>query len=111
MKIETHFSQLNLRERLVLATDLDGTLLAGPLPARRHLRELFRGNMPGSKLIFVTGRGLESVLPVLNDPTVPRPDYIIADVGATVVYGDSLLPVMPLQQEIAAGFTTKQRIG
>ncbi len=35
---------------VVLATDLDGTLLAGPLPARRHLRELFSGNIPYAKL-------------------------------------------------------------
>lgn len=86
---------------VVLATDLDGTLLAGPLPARRYLRELFSGNIPHAKLIFVTGRGLESILPVLNDPMVPRPHYIIADVGATVLYGDTLLPVFPLQQEIS----------
>ena len=110
MEVESHFPKWNPSEHLVLATDLDGTLLAGPLPARRHLRELFRGNMPGSKLIFVTGRGLESVLPVLNDPTVPRPDYIIADVGATVVYGESLLPVMPLQQEIAAVWPGTHRV-
>ncbi|MBN1838678.1 MAG: glucosylglycerol-phosphate synthase [Campylobacterales bacterium] len=86
---------------VILATDLDGTLLAGPLPARRYLRELFSGNIPHAKLIFVTGRGLESILPVLNDPMVPRPDYIIADVGATVLYGDTLLPIFPLQQEIS----------
>ena len=86
---------------VILATDLDGTLLAGPLLARRHLRELFSGNIPHAKLIFVTGRGLESILPILNDPMVPKPDYIIADVGATVVHGDTLLPVFPLQQDIS----------
>ena len=94
-------SSLHSNSSVVLATDLDGTLLAGPLSARRHLRELFSGNIPYAKLVFVTGRGLESILPVLNDPMVPRPDYIIADVGATVVYGDTLLPVFPLQQEIS----------
>jgi|GEM_PF-5670853 len=39
---------------VVLATDLDGTLLAGPLPARRHLRELFSGNIPYAKLSFLS---------------------------------------------------------
>ena len=86
---------------VILATDLDGTLLAGPLSARRYLREFFSGNIPHAKLIFVTGRGLESILPILNDPMVPKPDYIIADVGATVVHGDTLLPVFPLQQGIS----------
>ncbi|MFP5465883.1 MAG: HAD family hydrolase, partial [Gammaproteobacteria bacterium] len=34
------------------------------------------------------------------DPTLPRPDYVICDVGATVVDGRSLQPVQPLQAEI-----------
>ena len=93
---------------VILATDLDGTLLAGPLPARRRLRELFSGNIPHAKLIFVTGRGLESILPVLNDPMVPRPDYIIADVGATVVHGDTLQSVFPLQQGISESWPGTQ---
>lgn len=86
---------------LVLATDLDGTLLAGTQGARRRIRELFSGSLPGAKLIYITGRGLETVIPLLSDSTLPRPDYIIADVGATVVYGD-LTPVDPLHHEIAA---------
>ena len=69
--------------KLVLATDLDGTLLAGPQEARRRVRELFGGGLDGATLVFVTGRGLESVMPLLADPTIPTPDYIIADVGAT----------------------------
>ncbi len=87
--------------RLVLATDLDGTLLAGTHEARRRIRELFSGALPGAKLVFVTGRGLETVIPLLSDPTVPRPHYIIADVGATIVDAD-LRPVEPLAHEIAA---------
>ena len=49
---------------------------------------------------FVTGRGLESVLPLLSDPILPRPDYIVCDVGATVVDGHTLQPVQPLQSQI-----------
>ena len=95
---------------VTLATDLDGTLLAGAQSARRHLRELFSGNIPYAKLVFVTGRGLETILPVLNDPMVPKPDYIIADVGATVVYGDTLQPVFPLQQEISDLWPGTQKV-
>jgi glucosylglycerol-phosphate synthase len=93
--------------KLVLATDLDGTLLAGPQEARRRVRELFGGALEGAKLVFVTGRGLESVMPLLADPTIPTPDYIIADVGATVVHGD-LRPVEPLHHEIAARWPGSQ---
>jgi glucosylglycerol-phosphate synthase len=87
--------------KLVLATDLDGTLLAGTHAARRRIRDLFSGALPGAKLVFITGRGLESIIPLLSDPTIPMPDYIIADVGATIVHGD-LRPVEPLHHEIAA---------
>jgi len=85
---------------LVLATDLDGTLLAGTQETRRRIRDLFSGALPGAKLIYVTGRGLESIIPLLSDSTLARPDYIIADVGATILRGD-LSPVDPLHHDIA----------
>lgn len=89
--------------QLVLATDLDGTLLAGSQQARRRIRELFSGGVADAKLVYISGRGLESIIPLLSDSTLPKPDYIIADVGATVVYGD-LRPVDPLHHDIAAGW-------
>jgi len=95
--------------RLVLATDLDGTLLAGTHEARRRVRELFSGALPHARLVFVTGRGLETVIPLLSDPTVPRPHYIIADVGATIVDAD-LRPVEPLAHEIAATWPGSQAV-
>jgi len=95
--------------RLVLATDLDGTLLAGTHEARRRIRELFSGALPDATLVFVTGRGLETVIPLLSDPTVPRPHYIIADVGATIVDGD-LRPVEPLAHEIASRWPGSQAV-
>jgi glucosylglycerol-phosphate synthase len=93
--------------RLVLATDLDGTLLAGTQEARRRIRDLFSGGLAGAKLVYVTGRGLESIIPLLSDSTLPQPNYIIADVGATVVFGD-LRPVDPLHHEIAARWPGEQ---
>ena len=95
--------------KLVLATDLDGTLLAGSLEARRRVRDLFSGGLDGATLVFVTGRGLESVMPLLADPTIPTPAYIIADVGATIVHGD-LRPVEPLHHEIAAHWPGTQAV-
>jgi hydroxymethylpyrimidine pyrophosphatase-like HAD family hydrolase len=96
-----------LPHRFVLATDLDGTLLAGSIEARRRVRELFSAANAGACLVFVTGRGLESILPLLSDPTIPAPDYIIADVGATIVDG-ALRPVGGLQQDIAARWPGSQ---
>lgn len=107
---ETRSWTSSMRPReFVLATDLDGTLLAGSPEARRRVRELFSAAEAGARLVFVTGRGLESILPLLSDPTIPVPDYIIADVGATVVHGD-LRPVDDIQQEIAARWPGSQAV-
>lgn len=95
--------------QLVLATDLDGTLLAGTQESRRRIRDLFSGELKGARLIYITGRGLESIIPLLSDSTLPQPDYIIADVGATVVHGD-LRPVDPLHHNIAARWPGAQAV-
>ena len=58
---------------MLLATDLDGTFLAGDPETRLRLYQLIADN-PEIKLAFVTGRGLENVIPLLSDPTLPVPD-------------------------------------
>ena len=83
----------------ILATDLDGTFLGGSAEDRQTLYQLVSGSQD-IQLVFVTGRGLEAVMPLLSDPLVPTPDYIICDVGSTVVEGASLQPVQPLQANI-----------
>lgn len=84
---------------MLLATDLDGTLLAGEPDDRQRLYQLLSTH-PEIQLVFVTGRGLEAVLPVLSDPTIPTPDFIICDVGGTVVHGSTQQAVQPLQSDI-----------
>ena len=83
---------------MLLATDLDGTFLGGSAEMKQQLYQLIRNN-PDIQLVFVTGRGVETVLPLLHDPLIPDPDYIIGDVGATVVDG-KLNPVVPIQSDI-----------
>lgn len=48
---------------MLLATDLDGTFLAGDPDNRQRLYALISAH-PWIKLVFVTGRGLESVQPL-----------------------------------------------
>lgn len=84
---------------MLLATDLDGTFLGGKSIHKQQLYRMVREN-PDARLVFVTGRGLESVIPLLNDPIIPNPDYIICDVGATIVDGHTLEPVALLQSDI-----------
>ena len=85
---------------MLLATDLDGTFLGGHAADRQQLYQLVARH-PDIKLAYVTGRGLETVLPLLADPSLPQPDYIVCDVGATVVDGLSLQAIQPLQSSIA----------
>lgn len=86
---------------MLIATDLDGTFLAGDTDARQQLYQLI-SNDPDITLVFVTGRGLEAVLPILSDAAIPVPHYVIADVGATVVDGRTRQAVQPLQADIDA---------
>ncbi len=93
--------------QLILATDLDGTFLAGSAAQRHRLYRLVDQH-PGIALVFITGRGLEAVMPLLSDPAIPRPDYIVCDVGATVVHGHTLQPLQPLQSMIDAHWPGEQ---
>lgn len=89
-----------IKKKLVLATDLDGTFLGGLRHQKGELYSLFRENQKNLTLIYVTGRGLENIYPLLSDPIIPQPDYIIADVGATIVDGKNLEPIHPVFGDI-----------
>ena len=84
---------------MLLATDLDGTFLAGDPADRLSLYQTIAAH-PEIRLAYVTGRSLESVLPLLADPTLPQPDFIISDVGASFVHGDTLLAIPQLQSHV-----------
>ena len=89
---------------IILATDIDGTFLFPESSSgTSDLYKLISENREQIVLIYVSGRGYESVMPMLNDPSLPVPDYIIADVGATILKrsGDAYAPMMPIQTEIA----------
>jgi glucosylglycerol-phosphate synthase len=94
---------------MLLATDLDGTFLGGKMEDRLNLYKTIKKNKD-IKLVFVTGRGLESVIPLLNDPIIPTPDYIIADVGSTLVNGRTLESIEPIQGEIEAKWPSVYKI-
>ncbi len=77
--------------RLLLCTDLDRTLLPnGPQAeshgARTRLRDL--AAQDGVLLVFVTGRDQLLVEQAISEFQLPRPDYVIADVGSTIYQVD-----------------------
>ncbi|MFD8708355.1 HAD-IIB family hydrolase [Kitasatospora sp. NPDC059648] len=87
----------------ILVTDLDGTLLGGTQHDRTRLLDALARH-PEVTTVFATGRGPSSIREVLGDPLVPRPRWIIADVGATVVDGTDFSPVDPVQEQLRAGW-------
>jgi HAD superfamily hydrolase (TIGR01484 family) len=86
---------------LILATDLDGTFLGGPEPDRRALYAALTAHR-NALLIFVTGRDVDFIRALLAEPGMPRPRYIIGDVGTSVLDGETLEPIVALEGEIAA---------
>ncbi|MDE2427670.1 MAG: glucosylglycerol-phosphate synthase [Burkholderiales bacterium] len=94
---------------LLLATDLDGTFLAGHMNMRKQLYRMVEAH-PEINLAWVTGRGLEAVLPLLSDPALPNPDYVICDVGATVLRVSTMQPMQPLQADIEARWPGEQAV-
>lgn len=84
--------------QLVLVTDLDGTLLGGPLAWRRMFyRWLSEAIRSGQVLhLFCTGRDLRSVARLLEEEAASGlcpPHLVIGDVGCTVACGHSLEPL------------------
>lgn len=74
-------------DRLLLCTDLDRTLLPnGPQPeapgARDRLARLVAH--PGVTLAYVSGRHKALVEEAMTTWALPRPDYVIGDVGTTL---------------------------
>lgn len=93
----------------VLVSDLDGTLLGGTEAERRCLhRALVRH--PEITVVFATGRSLSSVCEVLGDPLVPRPRWIVADVGATVIDARTRRPVADVQARLRDGWPGADRV-
>ena len=91
-------------KQLVLATDLDGTFLGGSDDARRDFYAWIEANRDRVGLIFVTGRDPAFITSLTRDKGVPRPAYVVGDVGTTIaqVAADhTLTPIPALEEEIA----------
>ncbi|MFJ9413090.1 trehalose-6-phosphate synthase [Streptomyces sp. NPDC101227] len=94
----------------VLVTDLDGTLLGGDRGDRRRLREALDRH-PEITLVFATGRGLSSVEEILAcDPLVPRPRWIIGDVGASVIDATDMSRLDVLQNQLRSGWPGQEGV-
>lgn len=89
--------------KLVLATDLDGTFLGGDEGDRCTLyRDL--SERDDVLLIFVTGRDIDFIAELIETPGMPRPRYIIGDIGTSIYDGMTLRPMAELEAHIAAAW-------
>ncbi|WP_300033690.1 HAD-IIB family hydrolase [uncultured Roseobacter sp.] len=92
---------------LVLATDLDGTFLGGTDEERSRFYNWIEANRSRVGLIFVTGRDPGFISDLTRNQGVPRPEYVVGDVGTTVakVGTDHVLePIEKLEEEIATAW-------
>jgi sucrose-6F-phosphate phosphohydrolase len=93
---------MRMMPKLILATDLDGTFLGGSDEERGRLYRLLEARRQEIVMIFVTGRDLPFIRELCAGSAVPWPDYVIGDVGTTVVAGRAFAPVEAIEREIAA---------
>ncbi len=98
------FTRTDIAEKpFVLATDLDGTFLGGSEEARARFYAWIEANRDKVGLIFVTGRDPGFIRALTSRKGVPRPDYVVGDVGTTIaeVGPDHMLtPIGALEDEI-----------
>lgn len=95
---------------MLLATDLDGTFLGGTEEERKALYHLISRHT-GIQLVFVTGRGLHSVLSLFTgELMIPVPECFICDVGATILNGYTHEPIDPIQSDIEKNWPGRQKI-
>jgi len=76
-----------MRERLLICTDLDRTLMPnGAQPESPGARERFARlvDRPEVRLAYVTGRDRKLVEDAIGEYSLPVPDFAIADVGTTI---------------------------
>ncbi|PWR25869.1 HAD family hydrolase [Zavarzinia aquatilis] len=85
----------------VLATDLDGTFLGGDAASRESLYRSL-SERDDVLLVFVTGRDIAFIADLVSRPPMPRPRYIVGDVGTSVYDGMTLEPMAALEEDIAA---------
>lgn len=92
---------------LVLATDLDGTFLGGEPAERDRFYSWLEARRDRIGLIFVTGRDPDFIRHLCRQDGVPRPDFVVGDVGTTIASVSEqhdIAPIARLEAEIAAAW-------
>lgn len=105
-RLETFADHDISKKDLILATDLDGTFLGGTEQDRKGFYAWIEDNRSRVGLIFVTGRDPGFIRQMVGGG-LPRPDYVIGDVGTTIAQFDAqghIAPISALEAEITAAW-------
>lgn len=99
-----------MNEALLLATDLDRTLLPnGEQPESPSARQRLRWFVarPQVRLVYVTGRHRELVEAAMAEYQLPQPDFVIADVGTSLyeIQGGNWRQIEDWRQALASGWS------
>ena len=91
-------------KQFTLATDLDGTFLGGSDEDRKALYDWIEAHRDSVGLVFVTGRDPGFIVDLTMRQGVPRPDYVVGDVGTTIAEvspDGEVAPIPALEHDIA----------
>lgn len=90
---------------ILLATDLDGTLVGDKEAAEDLLYRLTALRQQDRlKLVYATGRSLERYKEAQHNEGLPDPDGIIASVGTEIYLGSDYRPLEEWQQTFSSGW-------
>lgn len=84
MPVESLYRPIHPRRTFLLAADIDGTLL-GDEAGQMELMALASTHRASFRLAYVTGRYEGSVLRIIEEGFLPRPDYIFSNVGTDLL--------------------------
>lgn len=103
------FQKMN---KLLLCTDLDRTLIPnGPQPESKLARKKFNQFISNENvtLVYVTGRDKLLVKQAIKNYKIPEPDFVIADVGASIyqIFDDEWIHLEKWESDISHDWNGK----
>jgi sucrose-phosphate synthase len=74
--------------RMLLATDIDGTMISEELghPGLLELRHILENRDPDFALAYASGRSVKLVEEVIRSFSLPQPDFLVCAVGSQIYY-------------------------
>lgn len=93
--------------RLLLASDLDGTLVGDPA-ALEVLNAGLGSQRDRWVIAYVTGRTLDSTLSLLAETPLLRPDLLVTGVGSEIHWGPGLEPDVAWRRRMGRGWSRER---